>query len=86
MKELDNEDQKRQNISKDIFNLIKLIKQGNMLPAICFSFNRRRCEELAQLFKDYSLITENEKEIINKVWTKGIKTLSIEDQDMKSIS
>lgn len=52
LRDIENNDSKKQNLMKDVVNLINLIKQDNMFPAICFSFNRKRCEELAKVIKD----------------------------------
>lgn len=86
MKELENNEGKKQNISKDVTNLLSLLKQDNMFPAICFSFNRRRCEELAKLVKDFNLVSEREKMLIEEIWKRAISTLNVEDRELKSIT
>mmetsp|Transcript_78037 Transcript_78037/g.168746 ORF Transcript_78037/g.168746 Transcript_78037/m.168746 type:complete len:253 (+) Transcript_78037:20-778(+) len=85
-KELENNDGKKQNLSKDITNLLSLIKQDNLFPAICFSFNKRRCEDLAKLVKDFSLVSDRERNMVEEIWKRAISTLNIEDQELKSIT
>jgi len=86
LRDIENNDSKKQNVMKDVVNLINLIKQDNMFPAICFSFNRKRCEELAKVIKDYNLVTDRDKQMIEIVWQRAISSLNTEDQELKSIT
>lgn len=43
-----------------IFKLTEYLKSKNALPAIYFSFSRRRCEELAQEISNFGFLTKEE--------------------------
>ena len=86
---LDNNDfkQKYKKPDNEIKKIVDLIIEKKLDPAIIFSFSKRECENNAiKLFKkkDYSI--ESEKELINKIFTNAINTLSEEDQKLECIT
>ncbi len=52
------------NKPQNVSGLIEYIKKSNALPCIYFSFNRRRCEELAEILGEYNFLTEKEEKQI----------------------
>ena len=69
----------------DIKKIVELINDQNLNPAIVFSFSKIECEELAYSLSKIDLTTDDEKELIENIYTNAIMTLSTEDQALPQI-
>ena len=86
---LDNNDfkQKYKKPDNEIKKIVDLIIEKKLDPAIIFSFSKRECENNAiKLFKKKDYSNESDKELINKIFTNAINTLSEEDQKLECIT
>jgi superfamily II RNA helicase len=60
-----------------IFKLIEHLKTNNALPALYFSFSRRRCEDLAQEIAHFSFLSRREKQEIIGLFDSLIEKFNI---------
>ena len=70
---------------EDIKRIVELINEQNLNPSIVFSFSKAECEELACSLSKIDLTTDEEKELIESIYTNAIMTLSTEDQNLPQI-
>ena len=76
---------KKDKTEDDIKKIVELINDQNLNPAIVFSFSKIECEELAYSLSKIDLTTDDEKELIENIYTNAIMTLSTEDQALPQI-
>jgi ATP-dependent RNA helicase DOB1 len=69
----------------DIKKLVTLIKENNLDPAIIFSFSKRDCEAGALSLSKMDLTSDEEKDLIEKIYKNAISTISEEDQTLPQI-
>lgn len=79
------EKKKKKGQENDIRKIVTLIKENNLDPAIIFAFSKRECEEGALSLQKLDLTTDEEKELIERIYTSAISTLSEEDQNLPQI-
>jgi ATP-dependent RNA helicase DOB1 len=77
--------QNKKNPENDIKKIISLIKENSLDPAIIFSFSKKECEAGALALSKMDLTTEEEKELIEKIYNQAISTISEEDQSLPQI-
>ena len=76
---------KKQGTEADVKKIISLMKDKNLDPAIIFAFSKKDCENNALSLAKMDLTTEDEKEVIEKIFKNAISTLSDEDQQLPQI-
>ncbi|KAI8809036.1 rRNA-processing arch domain-containing protein [Cladochytrium replicatum] len=69
----------------DLFRLIKMIMIKNYHPVIIFSFSKRECEVNALQLSKLDFNSEEEKEMIEKVYTNAIHALNEDDRQLPQI-
>jgi ATP-dependent RNA helicase DOB1 len=77
--------QHKKNQESDIKKLVTLIKENNLDPAIVFAFSKKDCEVSALSLSKMDLTTDDEKEMIERIYRHAIATLSEEDQNLPQI-
>jgi ATP-dependent RNA helicase DOB1 len=82
---LEKKSKKKQNVETDMRRIITLIHENNLSPAIVFSFSKKDCETNAMSLAKLDLTSDEEKELIEKIYTSAISTLSEEDQLLPQI-
>ena len=70
----------------DIYKIIKLIMLKRYNPVIVFAFSKRQCEALALQMSKLEFNTDEEQEMVTKVFTSAIESLSEEDRTLPQIS
>ena len=70
---------------KDIYKIVKMIMMKSYNPVIVFSFSKRDCETLALDMAKLAFNDENEKAMVQKVFTSAIEMLSPADRELKQI-
>lgn len=81
----DKRSKKKQGTESDVKKIISLIKDKNLDPAIIFAFSKKDCETNAMSLMKMDLTTDEEKEVIEKIYKNAISTLSEEDQQLPQI-
>lgn len=69
----------------DIYKIVKMIKERKFHPVIVFSFSRRECEQYATSMAKVDFNSEEEKDVVNDVFTNAIQCLSEEDRELLPI-
>jgi ATP-dependent RNA helicase DOB1 len=69
----------------DIYKIIRVIMMKNYNPVIVFSFSKRDCEGLAKKMSKLDFNTDEEHEMVTKVFTNAIGQLSEADQEIPQI-
>jgi len=69
----------------DLYKIIKMIMTRNYQPVIVFSFAKRECENNALMLSKLDFNDEEEKEMIQSVYTNAISSLSEDDQQLPQI-
>jgi len=72
--------------SSDIYKIVKMIMLKNYNPVIVFSFSKANCENYALQMSQLTFNSEPEKEMVEKVFSSAIETLSKEDQELPQIA
>ncbi|KAK7920212.1 hypothetical protein PG985_008234 [Apiospora marii] len=70
----------------DIQKIVKMIMNKNFNPVIVFNFSKRECEMMALFVSKFSFNDDSEKQMVRKVFTSAIESLSEEDRDLPQIS
>ena len=81
----DKRSKKKQSAEADIKNIISMIKDNDLDPAIVFAFTKRECESSALSLSKFDLTSQEEKEKIEFIFTKAISTIADEDQQLPQI-
>ncbi|KAK9457925.1 rRNA-processing arch domain-containing protein [Dipodascopsis uninucleata] len=69
----------------DIYKIVKMIMTKHYNPVIIFSFSKRECESLALQMSKLDFNSDDEKDMITKVFTNAISQLSDEDKELPQI-
>jgi len=69
----------------DLYKIIKMIMTRNYQPVIVFSFAKRECENNALMLSKLDFNDDEEKEMIQSVYTNAISSLSEDDQQLPQI-
>ncbi|KAJ2979120.1 hypothetical protein NUW58_g7285 [Xylaria curta] len=69
----------------DIQKIVKMIMSKNFNPVIVFSFSKRECEMFAVHTSKYAFNDDSEKQMVRKVFTSAIESLSEEDRELPQI-
>ncbi|KAF2235141.1 ATP-dependent RNA helicase-like protein DOB1 [Viridothelium virens] len=69
----------------DIYKIVKMIMMKNYNPVIVFSFSKRECEAYALQMSQLAFNSEEEKNMVSKVFENAIETLSEEDKQLPQI-
>ncbi|ESQ29526.1 hypothetical protein EUTSA_v10023236mg [Eutrema salsugineum] len=70
----------------DIFKLVKMIIQRQYDPVILFSFSKKECEALAMQMSKMDLNSDDEKDIVDTIFTSAIDMLSDDDKKLPQVS
>ncbi|KAK6826034.1 hypothetical protein PG987_013528 [Apiospora arundinis] len=70
----------------DIQKIVKMIMNKSFNPVIVFNFSKRECEMMALFVSKFSFNDDSEKQMVRKVFTSAIESLSEEDRDLPQIS
>ncbi|PVI07872.1 antiviral helicase [Periconia macrospinosa] len=69
----------------DIYKIVKMIMVKSYNPVIVFSFSKRECENYALDMSQLSFNDQSEKDMVSKVFTSAIASLSEEDRELPQI-
>ncbi|KAF2665334.1 antiviral helicase [Microthyrium microscopicum] len=69
----------------DIYKIVKMIMLKSYNPVIVFSFSKRECEDYALQMATLTFNEDHEKEMVDKVFSSAIETLSEEDRKLPQI-
>ncbi|KAI5181246.1 ATP-dependent RNA helicase DOB1 [Nematocida sp. AWRm80] len=70
----------------NVIEILEILKRTNNLPAIIFSFRRKECEDYALMsLKEFDFNTEEEKELIETIFTNALNSLREDDRKLKQI-
>ncbi|KAF1955446.1 antiviral helicase [Byssothecium circinans] len=69
----------------DIYKIVKMIMMKSYNPVIVFSFSKRDCENYALAMSSLAFNDDSEKEMVSKVFSSAIASLSEEDRDLPQI-
>ncbi|CAG8740897.1 3105_t:CDS:2, partial [Acaulospora colombiana] len=79
-------DNRRRSGPSDIVKIVSMIMQSDHQPVIIFSFGKRECENLARQLKDIDLNSDDEKELVQRVFNNAIEVLDAEDRQLPQIN
>ncbi|MCO5559779.1 hypothetical protein L7F22_013383 [Adiantum nelumboides] len=74
------------NEQSDIFKLVKMIMVRQFDPVIVFSFSKRECELLANQMARLDLNNEDEKSLVDGVFSNALDSLSDDDKKLPQVS
>lgn len=69
----------------DIYKIVKMIMVKSYNPVIVFSFSKRECENYALAMSQLSFNDQSEKDMVSKVFSSAIQSLSEEDRELPQI-
>ncbi|KAK9803050.1 hypothetical protein WJX73_001880 [Symbiochloris irregularis] len=69
----------------DIFKIVKMIMERGYDPVIVFSFSKKECEALALQMATLDLNTDDEKGIVDSVFTSALECLGERDRKLPQI-
>ncbi|OWB58419.1 hypothetical protein B5S28_g4449 [[Candida] boidinii] len=69
----------------DIYKIVKMIWIKKYNPVIVFSFSKRDCESLALKMSKLDFNTDEEREMLNKIFNNAISILSDDDKNLPQI-
>ncbi|GME70699.1 unnamed protein product [Ambrosiozyma monospora] len=69
----------------DIYKIVKMIWAKKYNPVIVFSFSKRDCENLALKMSKLDFNTDDEREMLTKIFNNAISILSDEDKELPQI-
>lgn len=69
----------------DIQKIVKMIMTKNFNPVIVFNFSKRECEMMALFTSKFSFNDDSEKQMVRKVFSSAIESLSEEDRELPQI-
>uniref|UniRef100_A0A158Q820 Superkiller viralicidic activity 2-like 2 n=1 Tax=Elaeophora elaphi TaxID=1147741 RepID=A0A158Q820_9BILA len=68
-----------------VVNIIRTLKERDMIPVIIFSFSRKECEAYATQMTNLDFNTEDEKAKVKEIFVNAISLLSEEDSKLPEI-
>lgn len=71
--------------SSDIYKIVKMIMERNFQPAIIFSFSKRDCENYATQMSKLDFNTDDEKILVEEVFTNAIDSLGDDDKKLPQV-
>ncbi|KAH7372411.1 hypothetical protein KP509_17G002800 [Ceratopteris richardii] len=71
--------------NSDIFKLVKMIMLRQFDPVIVFSFSKRDCESLAMQMAKLDLNNEDEKSLVDGVFSNAMDSLSEDDKKLPQV-
>lgn len=69
----------------NVTKLVQMVMERNYEPVICFSFNRRECEQYAMGMHKMDFNTDEEKTMVEAVFNNAIEVLSPEERKLPQI-
>lgn len=69
----------------DLHRVVKMIMERHYDPVIVFSFSKRECERYALQMSKLDFTTDEEKRLIQQVFTNAIDSLSDDDRNLPQI-
>ena len=69
----------------DIYKIVKMIMMRNYNPVIVFAFSKRECENLALQMSKLEFNSEQERDMVAKVFNNAISNLNEEDKELPQI-
>uniref|UniRef100_A0A1J3ESM8 RNA helicase n=1 Tax=Noccaea caerulescens TaxID=107243 RepID=A0A1J3ESM8_NOCCA len=69
----------------DVYKIVKMIMERKFQPVIIFSFSRRECEQHALSMSKLDFNTDEEKEVVEQVFSNAIQCLNEEDRSLPAI-
>lgn len=69
----------------DLYKIVKMIMVKNNHPVIVFSFSRRDCEGYALQMSKIDFNSEEERQLVDKVFSNAIESLSEDDRTLPQI-
>ncbi|TIC00690.1 antiviral helicase [Wallemia mellicola] len=69
----------------DIYKIVKMIMMRNYNPVIVFAFSKRECENLALQMSKLEFNSDQERDMVSKVFTNAIANLNDEDKNLPQI-
>lgn len=76
---------KKRNEGGDVFNVVRLIKEQQLVPVIIFSFSRRECESHARFAAQLNFNNEEEEETVEMIFMNAIQTLPEVDRRLPPV-
>lgn len=73
------------NNSSDLEKLVRMCSDRGYLPVIVFSFSRKECEANAVALKKMDVTDDDEKRLIDEVFSNAIMTLGDEDRELPQV-
>ncbi|KAJ1654673.1 ATP-dependent RNA helicase mtr4 [Dispira simplex] len=75
----------QQGATADIYKIVKMLMVKNYNPVIVFSFSKRECEALALKMSKLDVNTDDERDLIQRIFSNAISSLSEDDQKLPQI-
>ncbi|CAG5133954.1 unnamed protein product [Candidula unifasciata] len=69
----------------DCYKIVKLIMERNFAPVIVFSFSRKDCEGYGMQMSKLDFNTEEEKTLVEEVFSNAVDALSDEDKKLPQV-
>jgi len=73
------------NAASSCFKVVKMIMERNFAPVIIFSFSKKECEAYAMAMAKLDFNTEEEKRLVDDVFTNAMMVLSEEDRSLPQV-
>ncbi|UJR27854.1 hypothetical protein I4U23_009119 [Adineta vaga] len=70
----------------NVFKIVKMIMERNLAPVIVFSFSKKDCESYACAISKLDFNSDDEKRLVEEVFTNAIDLLSEEDKKLPQIN
>jgi len=67
------------------FKIIKMIMERNFAPVIIFSFSKKECEVYAMQMARLDFNNQEEKKLVDEVFTNAMDVLSEEDKHLPQV-
>ncbi|KAI5622590.1 superkiller viralicidic activity 2-like 2 [Silurus asotus] len=69
----------------NVFKIVKMIMERNFQPVIIFSFSKKECEAYALQVSKLDFNTDEEKKLVDEVFSNAIDCLSDEDKKLPQV-
>ncbi|KAJ2558771.1 Antiviral helicase ski2 [Coemansia sp. RSA 1933] len=66
-------------------HLIGLLRKKNLLPAVVFTFSRKKCEEYAYSLRNQGFLSESARSDVHSVVERSLKRLKPEDRNLPQV-
>ncbi|KAJ1800342.1 Antiviral helicase ski2 [Coemansia sp. RSA 2399] len=66
-------------------HLIGLLRKQNLLPAVVFTFSRKKCEEYANSLRNQGFLTESARSEVHSLVERSLKRLKPEDRNLPQV-